>query len=175
MGTLEIKANEALQCLVGLSWSIARRAASMANFHFGKITYGEERSYGQFGLHLQCPWRLEHSGSVFVGASDLWEAADQDDEIDWSSWDYEENENLRDSRLQALLGGTCPATGSSQNETGLLVVESAIVDSLGDVRLSLSGGYSLVIFPDGLVGEQWRLLPSPEGEHFVYSRSEDLG
>ena len=174
MVALETTANEVLQCLVGLPWSIARRAASMANFHFGNISYGEQESVGQFSLHLQCPWRIEHAGDVFVGASDLWEPADPNEEIDWSTWDYEKDENLRDSRLQQLLNGVCSATGSSRNETDILVVESVLVDSTGDVRISLSGDYSLVVFPDGSVGEQWRLLPFPKGEHFVYSRSEDL-
>ena len=175
MDSLETKANDVLQCLVGLPWSIARRAASMANFHFGEITYHGKGSIGQFGLHIQCPWRIEHSGKVFTGASDLWEPANPQEEVDWSTWDYEKNENLRDYLLQELLKGTCPVTGSSQNETDLLVVQVVKVDAFGGVRISMSGGYSLVIFPEGSVGEQWRLLASPGEGHFVYSCSEDIG
>jgi hypothetical protein len=48
-----------LQPLVGLELSIARRAADMRVFHFGRIRKVEKGTVGDYALHIQCPWRLE--------------------------------------------------------------------------------------------------------------------
>jgi len=127
---------------------------------------------GAYVLHVQCPWRLEHDGRIYTGESDLWDPSS--DAIDDADWDYEKG-NLQDERLHELLGGTDPVTGSTLNVGGLLTVESASGTELGDAVILLSGGYRLVIWPDGSAGESWRLLGHQVAEHFVICGGEIEG
>jgi len=143
----------------------------MRVFHFGRVTIEEakSRSYGEFALHIQCPWRIEGPDGIVTGRDDLWEPAEPNDDIDWDSWDFEKNDNLQDRRIRSLLGGHDTLTRSAVNATSLLVVEHISTDAVGGATLSLSGGYRLVIFPSGSAdGEDWRLLEPPsERPHFV--------
>ncbi len=51
---------KALEPLVGLPLSIARSAADMRVFHFGKVrpAANGKGTVGEYALHIQCPWRL---------------------------------------------------------------------------------------------------------------------
>src|SRR5262245_25598399 len=95
-----------LRLLVGKKLSIARRAADMRGFHFGRVSVDEagKRSSGEFALHIQCPWRIEGPDGIVTGRTDLWEPAEPGKEINWDTWDYDEDENLQDRRVGALLG-----------------------------------------------------------------------
>jgi hypothetical protein len=144
----------------------------MRVLHFGHVTVEESgnRSYGEFALHIQCPWRLEGPAGILTGRSDLWAPAEQSEDIDWDSWDYDKDPNLQDRRVGELLGGYDAKTRSFVNDPECLVVEDVEADDFGGVVISLSGGYRLVIFPAGSTGEDWRLLkPHSEQEHFVVS------
>jgi hypothetical protein len=172
MSTKKLQIQSHLTPLVGRKLSIARRAADMRGFHFGRVTVEEpgDRSGGEFALHIQCPWRLEGPAGILTGQSDLWEPAEPSQEIDWDSWDYEKDPNLQDRRIGELLGGYDPKTRSFVNDTEHLVVEKVEADDFGGAAISLSGGYRLVIFPSGSAGEDWRLLqPLSEQRHFVVS------
>jgi|SRR5688572_19030939 len=159
-----------LQPLVGLKLSIARRAADMRGFHFGPIKRVEGGTIADYALHIQCPWRLEDENGIITGRTDLWEPAEITPDIDWDTWDYDENENLQDHRLESVLGGYDSETHSFVNNSDLLVVENFHVDNYGGVTLLLSGGYRLVIFPAGSQGEDWRLLgPDSKVHHLVIS------
>lgn len=170
------------QPLVGLKLSIARRAGDMRVLHFGPIREVESRllsrrkskskkgTVGDFALHIQCAWRLEDENGIVTGRTDLWEAAEDNPDIDWDTWDYDKDENLQDKRLGSLLGGYDPETRSFMNHNDLLVVENFQTDNYGGVTLFLSGGYRLVIFPAGSQGENWRFFrPGTEGNHLVIS------
>lgn len=175
MAIVRAQVQSHLAPLVGRKLSIARRAADMRGFHFGRVTVDEtgDGSYGEFALHIQCPWRLEGPDGIVTGRSDLWQPAEPGKDIDWDTWDYEKNENLQDRRIQALLGGHDPRTQSSVNDTEYLVVEKIEADDLGGAKLFLSGGYRIVIFPSGSAGEDWRLLqPASAHRHFVVSGGE---
>lgn len=157
---------------MGMKLAIARRAASMRVFHFGRVKFERDgnRSVGEFALHIQCPWRLEGPDGIVTGRADLWEPAEPNADIDWATWDYEENENLQDRRIGRLLGGYDSKTQSFMNDTECLIVEKVRADDFGGATISLSGGYRLVVFPAGSVGEDWRLLqPSSDLRHFVVS------
>ncbi len=156
--------------LVGRRLSIAWRAADMRMFHFGHVTVYEDGSgsAGEFALHVQCPWRIEGPDGIVTGGSDLWEPANPNDDIDWDTWNYEDDGNLQDLRIGMLLGDYDPLTGSFTNDTGFLLVENVEADELGGATIVLSGGYRLVLFPSGSTGEDWRLFePQSEGPHFV--------
>lgn len=159
-----------LSLLIGKQLSIARRAASMRGFHFGRITIeaDKNRSTGEFALHIQCPWRIEGPIGIVTGDEDLWEPVGQDEDIDWEKWNYEDNENLQDQQVGELLGGYDPMTKSFINKTEFLVVEAINADDFGGASISLSGNYRLVLFPSSSVSENWRLFqPSSDQEHFV--------
>jgi 1-acyl-sn-glycerol-3-phosphate acyltransferase len=66
-----------------------------------------------------------------------------------------------------LLGGYDPRTRSAVNVSGLLTVTDIEADDFGGISVSLSGGYRLVVFPDGSISEDWRLLQFPKGQHLV--------
>jgi hypothetical protein len=153
-----------LRPLVGLPLSVARRAADLRGFHFGEMRPTRRGNSGAFVLHVQCPWRLEHQGRIYTGSGDLWEPSSNCAQVD--DWTYELG-NLQDERLAALLGGRDPDTKSILNTSGTLVVEAASGTELGGVLLELSGGYRLVVFPDGSAGESWRLLGHDLAEHLV--------
>jgi len=153
-----------LRSLIGLQLSLARRAADLRGFHFGEMRPARRGNRGAFVLHIQCPWRLEHTGRIYTGSSDLWEPSSNCPEIE--DWTYEHG-NLQDERLAALLGDRDPETKSIMNTSGMLVVEAASGTVAGGVCLELSGGYRLAAFPDGSSGEMWRLLGHQVTEHLV--------
>jgi hypothetical protein len=152
---------ERLTPLVGLRLVIARRAADLRNFQFGQVRAVERGTVGDYGLHIQCPWRLEGPDGILTGHSDLWELAEASEGVDWG-------ENLQDRQLGTLLGGYDPATRSFVNQTEHLVVEGVQADNCGGATIQLSGGYRLVLFPAGARGEDWRLFrPGTDEPHFV--------
>lgn len=163
--------------LIGLKWAIARRAADMRVLHFGQITAGEKRtprgstrqfSQGEYALHIQCPWRIESLDGIVTGRTDLFEPADAEAEIDWDTWDYEEEENLQDRQIGKLLGGYDDGTRSFVNQTERFVVEEILADQFGGMTITLSGNYRIVLFPSGSQGEDWRLFqPNNLNSHFV--------
>jgi hypothetical protein len=168
MGAVADGILEHLRPLIGLELAIARRAADMRIFQFGPIRTVRKGTVGEYALHIQCPWRIEGPAGIVTGRLDLWDPADEGEDIDWDTWDYDRNENLQDRRLGALLGGEDPETRSFVNRTGHLVVEAVEADDCGGAVIGLSGGYRLVLFPAGACGEDWRILRPDAGEpHFV--------
>lgn len=145
----------------------------MRGFHFGAITEGLDGSWGEFALHLQCPWRLEGPAGFVTGQGDLWEHATLS--LPPEGWSYESGDSLADARLRTAIGRSAPidsqAKGGSERR---LVVEAVQASEFGDITLSLSDGYVLRVFPDTSRGEAWRLLrPKGEEEHFVFPYDED--
>ena len=47
----------------------------MRVLHFGAVIEGEDGSWGECALHLQCPWRLDGPAGPVTGQDDLWEHA----------------------------------------------------------------------------------------------------
>ena len=169
-----------LRPLIGLKLSVARRAADMRNFLFGVIRQVENGTVGEYGLHIQCPWRIDGPEGIVTGRMDLYEPVETGDDFDWESWDYEKSENMQDHQIANLLGGYDPQTNSHVNETKHLVVEDVQADDFGGATIMLSGGYRLILFPAGTQSENWRIFrPSIKGSqpHFVISggRIEDEG
>jgi hypothetical protein len=151
-----------------LRLAIARRAADLRNFQFGRVRAVRSGTVGEYALHVQCPWRIEGPEGIVTGRADLWEPAEPSPEIDWDTWDYERDENLQDRRLAALLAGYDPETRSFVNEADYLVVEDVQADDCGGAVIWLTGGYRLALFPAGTRGEDWRVFrPGTGGPHFV--------
>jgi hypothetical protein len=154
-----------LQPLVGLPLAHAVRAGGMRGLHFGQPRRAGRALVGEYALHIQCPWRLDGPDGIVTGWTDLWcHPGSRAPE----GWDFDEGPNLQDERLAALLGGVDEPSGAYVNETEALVVEEVRCTPFGDVRIHLSGGYRLWLFPAGSAGEHWRLLRGhTDDPHFV--------
>jgi hypothetical protein len=162
---------QALSVLVGKKLSIWRRAANMLVLHFGQVTRKEDKSWGEYALHVQCPWRLLKDGAIFVGASDLYSPREEAPDFDWGEW-YEDRkwpDNLLEHRVFSVLKGMDTVTHSIENATEHFRVEKVQASDIGDAKLYLSGGFMWECFPDSVAGAHWRLLDIGNRKHFVVS------
>jgi hypothetical protein len=155
---------QALSVLIGLPLQHAGRAADMEMFHFGDLQSVAGRHgtvmVGEYRLHVQCVWRIVGDTGIIVASKDRYYPAGDpyadEDDFDWSA----QRVNRCDERITAFF--------KEQDGTHFLV-EAVAADNVGGVRLQLSGGFLLDIFPDdSLEGEYWRLVPrAPAITHFV--------
>jgi hypothetical protein len=122
-------------------------------------------------LHIQCPWRIESDDGILTGLSD-WYVPARADLRDSEDWDPAHGGSLQDVRLRELFEDHDFTRRVLINNTARLAVISATGDSCGGCQIDLTGGYRLILFPDGSVGEAWRLFRSDtDGEHFVVGTS----
>jgi hypothetical protein len=137
-----IKYQEALTVLMGKRLAIWRRAANMLVLHFGQVTREADKSWGEFALHVHCPWRLLKDGSVFVGLADLYSPREQTPDFDWKKWHADSGwpDNLLDHQILSVLKGEDTITRSLENATDHFVVEKVQASEIGDAKLYLSGG-----------------------------------
>ena len=166
---------EALSVLVGKRLTIWRRAANMLVVHFGDIERGENQSWGQFAIHVQCPWRVLRDGVMFTGLGDLYQPTHEIEDFDWDQWWSEESypENLMENRIHSVLKGTDPSTRSLENVTDQFVVEEIVASPVGDGVIHLSGGFTLELFPNCVDGEHWRILDLGRKKHFVVENERE--
>jgi len=151
-----------LQQLIGLEFTRTTRVANMECLHFGTILRknhkGIERQIGEFGIHLQCPWRITKGNGLLVGSDDVWEQPDENADYDENfNWDVQGG-NLRDVRMAAFFN------------SGKYVVQSVKVDDFGGFELSFNDDVKLTVFPaSSSKSEDWRLLDNRDENkhHFV--------
>jgi hypothetical protein len=137
----------------------------MHAFHVGTVRPVERGSVGEYALHVQCAWRIEGANGIVTGSADLWRPLSPD--IDREAWNYEDG-NMQDALLHKWLGGYDEQTYSCFNADGRLVVEAVGADDCGGANFTLSGGFRLVLFPEGSDGENWRLFqPRTDAAHLV--------
>lgn len=160
------RVRQAVEPLIGLKLSVARRAADMRGFHFGDMQEVDDGTIGQYALHVSCPWRIDGPKGIVTGRIDLWEHISGNPMPD--EWEPSIDDNLQDLQLSKLLGGFDVKTRSHVNISEWLVVEHVHVSNVGDLDISLSGGYRLVVFPGGSKNEAWRIFEPDKGSpHFV--------
>lgn len=133
----------------------------MEMFAFGpkvsaKDRHGRDVTQSEFALHVQCPWRLEHDGTIVVGSWDLYVLANGDEpdtDFDWDS----QGSNRRDVLLESFFLEQIP------------MVERVEASPMGDVSILLTQGFRLGVFPVTSAGqsEHWRLLQGREDPHVV--------
>jgi hypothetical protein len=155
---------QALNVLIELPLQHAGRAADMEMFHFGDLQPVAGRHgtvmVGEYRLHVQCAWRIVGIAGILIASRDRYYPAGDpyanDNDFDWSA----QGVNRCEERITAFF--------KEQDGTHFLV-EAVAADNLGSVRLQLSGGFLLDIFPDdSLDSEHWRLVPrTPAIPHFV--------
>src|SRR4051794_30797236 len=158
----------AFDVLIGLRLSIVRRAADMLVLHFGDIrAHSSGRGMvGTYALHVQGPWRFDGPIETITGRDDLWEYAGPGDPP--PNWSYENGSSLQDHGLDNVLGPRDEATQSWVNEIDRLVVTSAQQTDRGDVRLELTGGHMIILFPASRRREAWRLFAPATSGHLVF-------
>jgi hypothetical protein len=165
-----------LQPLISLQLSRTALAADMRTLQFGNTeTRTSGGVVGEYALHIQCPWRLEGDTGVITGSCDLYEPYGKSEQPN-APFDWEKGGSLQEKVLRELLKGYDEKTKQIVNSTNLLIVETVQADSGGGFYLTLSGGYRLLVFPDGTSCEAWRLFKptkercKPTGKHFVVPR-----
>jgi len=152
-----------LSVLAGLEVSGVNRVADMLTLQFGPLVprvsrRGITKLLGTWALHIQCPWRIECAGTIYVGKSDLCEQGSESNEI----------VKLADDRIKVLFDGASRAVGATSSGGGGIVVLDVRGDEFGGVWITLSEKFRLVIFPDGTTSEAWRFFSSASDEkHLV--------
>ena len=143
----------------------------MTLFGFGeRLEVDSEHTLPEFGLHVHCPWRIENKagGVIVTGFADFYRPAPNNDDQTWEPTNGKGS--LQKYRLGELLHGSDSTLISNDNTIGELMVTEATVLPLFGLQIDLTPCYRLIIFPDGSVGEQWRLLvqyPTAESTHYV--------
>ena len=81
-----ITIDKPLEQLIGLHLSRTTRAANMECLKFGHLLTDDKGNnqinIGEFGLHLQCPWRLTNDNQILLADSDLFEQPDEKADYD---------------------------------------------------------------------------------------------
>jgi hypothetical protein len=158
----------AFAVLIGLRLAIVRRAADMLVVHFGDIRAhpSGEGTIGDHALHVQCPWRFDGPLGAVTGRDDLWEYAGPGERP--QNWSYEDGLSLQDERLSHFFTRD-ERTHSWLNESDRFRVTGARQSERGEVRLDLSDGYALLVFPASHKHEAWRLFaPRSDADHLVF-------
>jgi hypothetical protein len=138
----------------------------MKVLHFGNLRRTDKGLFGEYALHIQCPWRIEHGVRIATGWADYYLPADDNHDEHWEPGMI--TGHLQNQVLADLLKGYDSETRSYTNETEYFHVVSLNPDEFGGVRIHLTGDYQIVLFPCASRGEHWRLLePGSEKPHFV--------
>jgi len=153
----------ALASLIALPLWSSGRAADVQWFQFGaqRVIHGRlgaPRVVGEFALHVQCAWRLAGPEGIVVASRDRHvPAGDPDAEPPGWRWDVP-GANRSDERCAAWFATRAAAC-----------VERVTADAFGGLRVALTGGVTLEVFPDdSLDREHWRYFqPATEEPHFV--------
>lgn len=142
------------------------RAADLASFAFGArrsvpSSRSGNKTIGEYGLHIQCAWRITRREQIVVGSRDLYYPAiygDPETEIP-PDFDWDRDANRRDKLLRTLFEGG----------TREYIVDQVHVGPAASLHIVLSDDLCLDIFPDdSLNSEYWRLFrPGVEEPHFV--------
>lgn len=115
------------------------------------------REVGAWALHVYCAWRLTRGATILAGSADLFTPSDPDEDLE--TFDYEApGATWWDVRWQAYADASPPPT-----------VATVAADAFGGLRLGLSDGATLEVFPNSAAAEHfesefWRLLRPGQGE-----------
>lgn len=138
----------------------------MAMFQFGaehtEMSRGESRMFGDYALHVQCPWRIVRDGVILVGYSDMRVPPVGSDP---KAFDPNDGRSRRDDLTDEF----------ERHGSDAHAVTSLEAARIGDLRLTLADGCVVEILPDFASAEDdtyeyWRLFePGSETQHFVVS------
>ncbi|MDC7722602.1 hypothetical protein [Priestia megaterium] len=155
-----------LDKLVGLNLRYAGRASNLFWLGFGEkilVTRREKKEeVAEYALHIQCSWRIAKGYKIVVGSRDFYSPrTGLENENEHFEWDIQGN-NRFDERIESLI--------KDINEQ--MIVERVESDEVGGLKIFLSQGYLLEVFPDTSEDDEysefWRLFNRKEDSpHFV--------
>jgi hypothetical protein len=152
--------------LVGLSLRYAGRASNLFWLGFGEkilvTRRGKNEELAEYALHIQCSWRIVKGNKILVASRDFYSPrTGLEDENEEFEWDIQGN-NRFDERIESFIVGINEHT----------IVERVDSDEVGGLKIFLSQGYLLEVFPDTSEDDEysefWRLFNRKEDSpHFV--------
>jgi len=164
--TIEIKAiiEHRLTDLVGLLLIDAGRAFTLHWFDFGSRVLaqtGEKTLISQYTVDTEQAWRIAGPDGIIVAVRDRLYPAGEDPYKDLLKFDWDRpGVNRCDEQMSQFL---------KEQKNAPLIVQSVEADLWGGLKINLSEGHILELFPDSsLDSERWRLFePGKKSRHFV--------
>ena len=151
--------------LVGLKLQDTGRASNLFWLGFGDIIQivrrGKNQESAEYALHIQCSWRITLNNKIVIASRDFYSPSSEwDGDIEDFDWDIHGN-NRFDERIKTFL-----------KAKGRLIVEQIESDEIGGLKVILSDGYKLEVFPgsseDDEQSEHWRFFSRKENNpHFI--------
>ncbi|HWL22436.1 hypothetical protein H7K20_18910 [Priestia aryabhattai] len=152
--------------LVGLNLRYIGRASNLFWLGFGEkilvTRRGKMEEVAEYALHIQCSWRIAKANKIVVGSRDFYyPRTGLDNENEHFEWDVQGN-NRFDERIKSIIEDINEHT----------IVERFESDEVGGLKIFLSQGYLLEVFPDTSEDDEysefWRLFNRKEDSpHFV--------
>jgi hypothetical protein len=134
--------------LLGMRVSRAYRVLATQYLEFGELhETGEWVGLGEYRLIIQCPWRIEKEDELITGSEDL--------RIDLAA--QSGPGDLLEKRLNEVFHVEDEGPIPTDVVIRLVSVE---IDRMLGMRLGLSSGYEVTLFPAGTDAEFWRLASS---------------
>jgi hypothetical protein len=164
---LKAMIEDSLHVLIGMPLWNAGRSADVEWFDFGsRLTTIPKRKggtvlVGEYVIDTECAWHIGGPNGIVVASRDRLYPAGIDPHKDLLEFEWDKpGANRCDERMQSFL---------DEHKSFPLIVGSLEANNLGGLKLDLSGGYTLEIFPDNsLDSEYWRFFePHSAKKHFV--------
>ncbi|MBZ5482522.1 hypothetical protein [Priestia aryabhattai] len=160
------KIKSQLEILIGSKLSNIGRASNLFWLEFGDalsvIRRGRTQELPEYALNIQCSWRITKDNQILVASRDFYcPKSDWSGEREDFDWDVQGN-NRFDERIEYFI--------KSLKEP--LTVESIDSDEIGGLKVTLSNGFTLNVFPDisedDEYSEFWRFFTrGKDSFHFV--------
>ncbi|MCM3256023.1 hypothetical protein [Priestia aryabhattai] len=152
--------------LIGLNLRYAGRASNLFWLGFGEMISvtrrGKTEELAEYALNIQCSWRITKDNKILVGSRDFYSPrTGWNEENDDFDWDVQGN-NRFDERIESFI----------ENAKEHVTVERVKPDEVGGLKIFLSQGYLLEVFPDTSEDDEysefWRFFNRRENSpHFV--------
>jgi len=152
--------------LIGLNLQYAGRASNLFWLGFGEMISvtrrGKTEELAEYALDIQCSWRITKDNKILVGSRDFYSPrTGWNEENDDFDWDVQGN-NRFDERIESFI----------ENAKEHVTVERVEPDEVGGLKIFLSQGYLLEVFPDTSEDDEysefWRFFNRRENSpHFV--------
>lgn len=152
--------------LIGLNLQYAGRASNLFWLGFGELISvtrrGKTEELAEYALDIQCSWRIIKDNKILVGSRDFYSPrTGWNEENDDFDWDVQGN-NRFDERIESFI----------ENTKEHVAVERVEPDEVGGLKIFLSQGYLLEVFPDTSEDDEysefWRFFNRRENSpHFI--------
>ncbi|MBK0009912.1 hypothetical protein IAE23_25930 [Bacillus sp. S35] len=152
--------------LIGLNLRYAGRASNLFWLGFGELISvtrrGKTEELAEYALDIQCSWRITKDNKILVGSRDFYSPrTGWNEENDDFDWDVQGN-NRFDERIESFI----------ENTKEHVAVERVEPDEVGGLKIFLSQGYLLEVFPDTSEDDEysefWRFFNRRKNSpHFV--------